>query len=245
MNFDSSTFLLEILNFLVLVWLLGRFLYRPVSEAIERRRQSVARTLAEAESMRRDAEASQRDYRDRLAAWDVEKREAREQWVAELNAERQAQHEQLRQRLAAERDQFEAVETRRRQMRERELETEALALGGRFAARLLERMATPDLQARLLDLFIEELSSVPEDRWQAVATSFGEGPARAMLRSGLPLTEPQRIDLQQALSAQMGRPMECEFIADAALIAGIRAELGPLSLHANLGDELRFFTEVT
>ena len=48
MAIDWTTFALEVVNFLVLVWLLKRFLYQPVLEVLVQRRAGVARTLEEA-----------------------------------------------------------------------------------------------------------------------------------------------------------------------------------------------------
>ena len=48
MEMDWSTFILEIINFLILVWILKRFLYRPILEVIARRREGVEKTLSEA-----------------------------------------------------------------------------------------------------------------------------------------------------------------------------------------------------
>ena len=56
MEFDWTTFALEVVNFLVLVWLLKRFLYRPVLACSTRRRAEVERHMAEA----RDAQARPR-----------------------------------------------------------------------------------------------------------------------------------------------------------------------------------------
>ena len=42
MGLDTTTFVLEIVNFLILLWLLNRFLYRPVQAAIARRQQQAA-----------------------------------------------------------------------------------------------------------------------------------------------------------------------------------------------------------
>ena len=51
MQIDWTTLVLEIINFLVLVWILKRFLYRPVMEAIAARQQRVEGKLAEARAI--------------------------------------------------------------------------------------------------------------------------------------------------------------------------------------------------
>ena len=54
MELNWSTFVLEILNFLVLVWILKRFLYKPVLAVIARRREGIEKSLAEARSLHED-----------------------------------------------------------------------------------------------------------------------------------------------------------------------------------------------
>ena len=65
MNFDWTTFALEAINFLILVWLLKRFLYRPILDAVARRQAAVARTLADAEAARVDAARLREEYEGR------------------------------------------------------------------------------------------------------------------------------------------------------------------------------------
>ena len=60
MQIDWWTLGLQAVNFLVLVWLLQRFLYKPVMRLIERRRQNVEKAFAEAEDARRKAEDGRR-----------------------------------------------------------------------------------------------------------------------------------------------------------------------------------------
>ncbi len=56
MTFNIWTFLFEVVNFVVLAYILHRLLYRPLREAIDRRRAEIAQTQAEAEQARAEAE---------------------------------------------------------------------------------------------------------------------------------------------------------------------------------------------
>ena len=55
MNFDWTTFLLEILNFFILLWILQRFLYRPVIEVIQARQRNIQATLEDARRLEAEA----------------------------------------------------------------------------------------------------------------------------------------------------------------------------------------------
>jgi F-type H+-transporting ATPase subunit b len=73
---DWVTIVAQIVNFLILVWLLHRVLYRPLSRAIEARGIEVNRRLAEAEEARRAAAAAEEAHQSAIRALEGE-REAR------------------------------------------------------------------------------------------------------------------------------------------------------------------------
>ena len=56
MEFNFSTFALEIVNFLILIWILQRLFYKPVLAVIARRKQHIDQTLAEARKLHQEAE---------------------------------------------------------------------------------------------------------------------------------------------------------------------------------------------
>src|SRR5271155_1963100 len=58
MTIDWWTLGIETVNVVILVWLLGRFFWRPVAAMIEQRRAAAQRTLAEAETQRSQATAA-------------------------------------------------------------------------------------------------------------------------------------------------------------------------------------------
>ena len=69
MEFDWTTFALEIINFLILVWILKRFLYRPVLDVIARRRAGVEKTLADAKRIEAEAGELKQRCECELAQW--------------------------------------------------------------------------------------------------------------------------------------------------------------------------------
>ena len=71
MQFSWWTFLIQGVNFLVLVWLLQRFLYKPVAEVIARRREDTEAAERKAAAAAQDAETARIRYDEALA--DIEK----------------------------------------------------------------------------------------------------------------------------------------------------------------------------
>ncbi len=84
MELSWSTFVLELINFLVLVWILKRFLYKPILEVIARRKAGIEQVRAEAEDLHASAEQLRQQYEGRLAAWNRERQQARDDLKREL-----------------------------------------------------------------------------------------------------------------------------------------------------------------
>jgi F-type H+-transporting ATPase subunit b len=246
MNLDWSTFLLEIINFLILVWILKRFLYKPVLDVIERRKAGIAKTLSDAQAMRGEAEALKRQYHDKLAALEREKERARAALQEELQAERERRLAALGQSVEEERKKHEVLDARRLLEQSRQIEQTAVDHGARFAARLLGRIASPEVEARLVDLFLEELAGQSEERSQAVRLAFQEGGGGPItVSSAYSMEADRRAAVTDALGTWLGLKVACQFTEDKAQLAGLRVTIGPWILEADLQHELRLFTEST
>jgi F-type H+-transporting ATPase subunit b len=238
-----STFVLEIVNFLVLVWILKRFLYRPVLNVIARRRAEIEKSLADAETLNTNARRLQQQYEGRLAEWDKEKQRARDTLALELEAERTRRMSELQTALQKEHEKQHVSESRRHADAIARIEETALRQAARFATRLLEQAAGPDLQARLVEMLLAELEQLPDDRIQALRRSYGATPDAIVVTSAFPLADAQRRRLQQALLKITGPEMPLRYAEDGELLAGVRILIGAWVLAASLQDELQGFVE--
>jgi len=240
-----STFFLEIINFLVLVWLLKHFLYEPVKKVVAERRASIEAQLNEAKAAQDEADALRHQYENRVADWESEREEARQGLQQELDAERVRLHEALQTELDAERQKNTVLAERQFAELKREYETKALQLGGRFVSRLLEGVASQEVEAKLLDLLLEELRVLPPAQRDALQPQ-GEGKTIPVsVLSAYPLDDGQRQTLQQRLEKLVPATLHFEWREDRKLIAGLRVTVGPWVIHANLHDELKAFAAIS
>jgi F-type H+-transporting ATPase subunit b len=238
-----STFLLEIINFLVLVWILKRFLYQPVLDVIARRRSGIENQLTEAKHQHEEADTLKADYENRLAEWDRERQQLRNNVAQELDAERARQMEALQAALAQEREKAQVAESRRRAEAERQIEHHALQQGAQFATRLLAQAAGPELESRLVKLLLDGISALSKDQITALRTQWGEPPEHILVASVFPLPADQRQQLEKALSTLTGLDVPVRYEQDPKLLAGLRITIGAWVLHTDLRDELKGFAE--
>lgn len=244
MQLNWSTFLLEVLNFLILVWLLKRFLYKPVLAAIARRKAAIDKSLADAQARHEEAQALELEYQNRLAAWEQEKESLRAALMEELRAQRERLTEDLRKSLEQEREKERVLNERRLAELEKQAAEQGTTKGVQFTARLLERIAGPELEARLVAVMVEELLRVPSMQRDALQAACHDRHRAVSIASAFPLLETERAKVIEALRTTTGEDIAAEFEQDSSLVAGLRIGVGPWIMRANLRDELRFFAEM-
>ena len=238
MELSWSIFVLEIVNFLVLLWILQHFLYRPIAEVIARRKAGIDKVREDAQALHAEAQQLKQQYENRLADWNAERQQARAVLERELEAQRRAGLEANRSALEQEREKTRVVEASRQAEARRALQETALAQGAQFATRLLEAAAGAETQSGLVELVIAGLSQLSAERVAAIRQSAESGTGDLVVLSALPLLPEQRDRLQQALLSVAGVSTPPRFELREDLLAGVRITLGPWVLGCNLRDEL-------
>lgn len=241
MELSWSTFALEIINFLILVWILKRFFYRPILEVIERRRAGIAKSLANAEAVRAQAENLHRQYESRLADWERERQKARDALASELESERADRLAEVENALSQEREKATVAEARRHADAQRKIEAAALLQAAKFASRLLAQASGPELEQRLLDMVTEALSRLSDDRMAKIRSSVGPAADVVLVTSAHPLTEDRRVELEAALEKLVAAETPIRFEQNVELLAGVSIAVGAWVLGANVRDELEGF----
>jgi len=243
LELNWSTFLLEIINFLVLVWILKHFLYKPILDVIARRRAGIEDRLAKAQQLHDEANTLKTEYENRLVDWEHERQQARATLAQELNEERVQKIKSLQISLEQEREKSQVAESRLRTKTARATEYNALQQSAQFATRLLTRAAGPELEERLFDLLVDNLSNLSADQVAALNTQWSEKTKTITVASAYPLTDIQQKTLEKALTKMSGLAVPVLYEQHSDLLAGLNITIGAWILHTNIRDELKGFTE--
>jgi F-type H+-transporting ATPase subunit b len=243
LELNWSTFLLEIINFLILVWILKHFFYKPVLNVIAGRRRSIEKSLNDANTLHEDAEALRARYENRLAEWEKERQAAHMSLDNEIETERARRMEILRATLAEEREKARVIEQRALEASRLRAEETALAQGVQFATRLLSLTAGPELEQRLLDLLLKELTALAPRQLSTLRAAAGKTVDRILVVSAYPLDDDARLSLERMLASVLAVTAPFYYEQDKDLLAGLRVTMGSWVLRANLQDELKSFAE--
>ena len=240
MEFNLSTFILEIINFLILIWILQRLFYKPLLAVIAKRKQFIDQTLSEAKNLQQQAEQQRNLYENRQQLWEQEKQAAIDALHQQLETERTAQLDRLNVELAQEQQKVKNALSKQQQDLQRQLEKQALLNGAKFAGMLLQLAVVPELEARLFLLLIDSLSTLPQNLSRPgtkKSTAF-------KIASAYPLSIEMCQQLEQKLGDLFNSQINFQYHQDPALIAGLRIDIGDWVLNANLQHELTGFAEI-
>ena len=220
MSVDWITVVAQLANFLLLVWLLRRFLYRPILAGIDAREAEIARRMAAADAARAQAQAAEQRFL-RQTEHSVA---AQEQVVAEALQDTEQQRAQL---LAETRAELE----RQRQAWQGHLEHERQAfmtrLRGAGALTLLEltrkalhELADEELEAAVVRQLGRRLAAMDAELRAAVGAS-----RQARVTTHAPLAAAQQQALQAGL-APLLPGVALEFVVDAEQAPGVVLQVG-------------------
>lgn len=244
MEFDLSTFFLEIINFLILVWILQKLFYRPVRRLIEQRQQLINHSLAQAEQMRQEALELKKNYENRQQHWEQEKQSAIAVLHKQLEKERQQKLLKLREELKQERHKTQTSMKRQQQEIHRHQQKLALLNGAHFASLILKQTAGPQLEDRLFDLLIDQLQQLPEACSNSLRTLDKNETLNIHVNSVYPLSHEQMRRLEQRFNSLIDNPLHFDYGQNPELIAGFRLDIGAWILQANIQHELSGFAEI-
>src|SRR5450432_2377938 len=96
MPIDWFTVVAQVVNFLILVWLLKRFLFKPILRAIDEREKGIAAQLADAEAKNAESQKERADFQHKKEAFDQQRAALLKKATDEATAERQRLLEEAR-----------------------------------------------------------------------------------------------------------------------------------------------------
>jgi F-type H+-transporting ATPase subunit b len=240
---DWSTFILEIINFLVLVWLLKRYFYKPVLNVINRRREEIQKKISDAEGIRHEAESLKSEYENRLDDWENEKASARTALRKEIETQRKHMLDELRVSIEQEREKERVLNQRKIENEQRRNEKLAMEQALAFTSRLLTRLATPQLEAQIVRLAIEDLEKLSDEEKGLLQKAYAQAKTPVSVSSAFPLAKEHTAAIKKHLAGILDQPPECDFRQNAEILAGLRISVGSWMLKATLQDELKYFAE--
>lgn len=220
MHVDLWTLGLQTINVLVLVWILSRFLFRPITAMLAERQVAAARALEEAQAVRAAAAAEGARAKDEAANLAAARADILKKTIAAAETEKTSL-------LAAARGEVEAMREAGRADIERERQSALVAeeehatrLAIDIAMRLFERLPVEARAASFIDGLADGVAALPEVTRQ----ELGLDGAPLQVKAACALTTDEVEKCRARLAEILGRPVDICVSIDVGLIAGLEID---------------------
>ena len=221
MLIDWFTVGAQAVNFIILVWLLKRYLYKPILNAVDAREKRIAAELADADAKKAEAEKERDEFQQKNEAFDQQRAALLSKATDDANAERQRLLDDARKAadaLSAKRQ--EALRSDALNMKQailRRTQQEVFAI----ARKALTDLATTSLEERMGEVFTRRLRAMDEKAKEKLGETLKTASEPALIRSAFDLPAEQRAAIQKALNETFSTDVHIRFETEPDLVSGI------------------------
>ncbi len=238
MLIDWFTVGAQALNFLILVWLLKRFLYQPILNAIDEREKRIAAELADAAAKKTEAQKDRDDFQNRNEEFDRQ----RDDLLSKAQADAKTELERLlieagkaadilseRRRVSLIKE-FSTLNSEIRQQTEKEVFA--------ITRKTLADLAGASLEAQMCEVFIRRLSELDDKTKKSLAESLKTATDPAVVRSVFELPTEQQTAIQNALDKILAAKTRIRFETSPGLVSGIELKSNGQKVAWSIADYL-------
>ena len=221
MLIDWFTVAAQGVNFLVLVWLLKRFLYAPILSAIDAREKGIVARLAEAEAKQGDAQAVRDDFQRKEKALEEQRAALLQKAAADAGAEHKRLLDAAQTDAAAARSKWQAALRADQGALGDEIIKQTQAGVFNIARKTLTELASTSLEECISGVFLSQLHGLSSAAHDQLAASLQAATQPVVIRSAFDLPPSQRAEVTVAVNAIFSGQAPLQFETDPSLVSGI------------------------
>lgn len=221
MQINWFTVTAQIVNFLVLVWLMKRYLYKPILEAIDIREKKIAAELADAKSKVAEADKEKDEFQKKNDAFDQHKKKLMDQTTADAEAERQKLLDEAKKEAAAVKQKLETASKDLQENLIEEISKKTQQEVISITKKALSELASTNLEEQSIDVFIRNIKAITDKDRKKFVDAFHSVSAPVSIKSAFDLAGKDQKSIQSAIAGILGKDITCEFKTEPKLISGI------------------------
>lgn len=243
MHIDWFVLLAQIFNFLLLMYLLKRFLYGRIIKAMDDREAKISARFAEADDLKARASEAAELYEKRNQMLN----EKKEVLLNEATMAADAKRKELMEKVRAEVDE---VKARWQDMLSREQDAFFYDLRQRAARQLyatarkaLSDLADADLEGRMVDEFLRRIKSLDEEKSVQIRRAIAGGGNRVVIQSAFGIPEPRRAEIEEVLKKQITNGFTIRYLSEPDIVSGVELRVNGHKIAWSLNEYLETLVE--
>ncbi|MGA7750564.1 MAG: F0F1 ATP synthase subunit B [Gallionella sp.] len=221
MLIDWFTVIAQAVNFLILVWLMKRFLYKPILNALDAREKRIAAELADADAKKAEAGIEREEFRRKNDEFDRQRTVLLNKATDEAAAERRRLLDEVRKDADSLRAKLQDMLGSEYQNLHEEFARRTRAEVFAIARKTLRDLAGSDLEERMVDVFVHRLRGLGNEEKGRLAALLKSPDIPVLVRSAFDPSPAQSASIDGAIKAIFASetPVRFEVVPD--LVSGI------------------------
>jgi F-type H+-transporting ATPase subunit b len=221
MLIDWFTVGAQALNFIILVWLMQRFLYKPVLQAIDAREKKIAAELADAAAKEAEAQKQRDEFQKKNEELDQQRAALLKKATEDASVERHRLFDEARKAADASSDKRQEALRNDAQNLNRAISRRAQQEVFAIARKALADLSTTTLEERMAEVFVRRVREMDGPAKATLADAIKKGPDPVVVRSAFELPAEQRAAIEDALKRTFSADARVRFETAPELVSGI------------------------
>ena len=238
MLIDWFTVIAQAVNFLILVWLLKRYLYQPILHAIDAREKRIAAQLWEAAEKQAEAQRQRDDFQRKNDEFEQQRAALLDKVADEAKAERKRLLDAVRNDSESLRARLQETLNNEQRNLDREITIRTQREVFAIARKTLADLADAALEERMAETFISRLRGLDSEERSRMSLASNSSSRPIRVRSAFDLLPAQQAAIETAVREILAAENKIGFETAPDLVGGIELIINGHKLAWSIADYL-------
>ncbi len=239
MKINWFTLIAQVINFLILMWLLKRYLYKPILKAIDERENKIIAQLNDAEAKKAEAKKERDEFTEKNETFNKQKEVLMLKVIEENNTEAEKLKEQVRTEANSLKAKLEKSLQEEQESNHLEITKKIQQEVMSIAKKTLTDLSSVSLENQIVNTFIIRIKKLRGDGKKQLTATLNSGNDQILIQSAFDLSVEQQADIKKAIINLTGNERPFQFKTTPELIAGIELSTNGYKLSWSISEYIK------
>lgn len=212
----------QLINFLVLVWLMKKYLYKPILDAVDQRENKISSELKDAKTKMVEAKKEQDEFKKKNDDFDLNKKKMLEDANTAVANERKKLLDAATVEADTLKQKMEDASKELQKNRADELVQKTQEQVFSIAKKALNQLASTTLEEQTIAVFIDKIKSLTAKEKKQFIDAFHSDDHKISINTAFDLTAKAKQRIKTVVSGLLGDEGKYEFSTSSKKISGIQ-----------------------
>ena len=239
MKINWFTLIAQVINFIILMWLLKRYLYKPILKAIDDRENKIIAQLNDADTKKTEAKKERDEFTEKNESFNRQKDALMQKVIEESNTEAEKLKEQARTEANALKAKLEKSLQEEQESNHLDITKKIQQEVMRIAKKTLTDLSSVRLEDQIVNTFIKRINQLKENEKEQLISTLNLDDNPILIQSAFELSIEQQADIKKAVLNLTGNRNAFQFKIIQELIAGIELSTNGYKLSWSISEYLK------